>query len=188
MNIPNLISLFRLLLVPVVIWALIDGHYSYALLGFFIAGVSDLLDGFLARKMKCLTTLGKYLDPLADKDLLVAVFVTLGLQGILPSWLVILVVFRDFLILSGALLATLFKSSLEIKPLFISKANTLMQLMLVGILLIELSLKKLYPTINEFLFILTAATTLLSGGSYVKKWLENDSKDNQDQGTKPKDA
>ncbi len=177
MTLPNLISLFRLFLVPVVIWALIDERYSYALLGFFIAGASDLLDGFLARKMKCQTTLGQYLDPLADKVLLVAVYITLGLHGILPSWLVILVVFRDFLILSGALLATLFNSSLEIKPLFISKANTLMQLLLVGVLLIELSFERLYPTLNDFLFILTAITTLLSGGSYVKKWLDDASKD-----------
>lgn len=177
MTLPNLISLFRLFLVPIVIWALVDRHYSYALLGFFIAGASDLLDGFLARKMQCQTTLGQYLDPLADKVLLTAVYVTLGLQGVLPSWLVILVVFRDFIILSGALLAMLFKSSLEIKPLFISKANTLMQLLLVGILLIELSFEILYPTINDFLFILTAITTLLSGGSYVKKWLDDASKD-----------
>lgn len=177
MTIPNLISLFRLFLVPFVIWALIDGHYSQALLGFFVAGVSDLLDGFLARKMKCQTTLGRYLDPIADKVLLVAVFVTLGHQGVAPTWLVILVVFRDFLILGGALLAVVFKSSLEIKPLFISKINTLMQLFLVVVLLTELSFEKIYPTINEILFIITAITTLLSGGSYVKKWLDTSSKD-----------
>ena len=177
MTIPNLISLFRLFLVPVIVWALVDEYYTYALLGFFIAGVSDLLDGFLARKMQCQTTLGRYLDPIADKVLLVAVFVTLGLHGVFPSWLVILVVFRDFVILGGALLAVVFQSSLEIKPLFISKANTLMQLLLVVIILAEFAYGTIYPTLNDILFILTAITTLLSGGSYVKKWLENSSKD-----------
>ncbi len=173
MTLPNFISIFRLLLVPIVVWALVDLHYSYALLGFFIAGISDLLDGFLARAMKCQTDLGRYLDPLADKVLLIAVYVTLGMQGILPSWLVILVVFRDFLILSGALLVKLFNLSLEIKPLFISKANTLMQLLLVGIILIELSIEQIYPTTNVFLFILTGLITFLSGASYVKKWFSS---------------
>lgn len=176
MTLPNLISLFRLFLVPIVIWALIDRHYPYALLGFFIAGVSDLLDGYLARKMECQTTLGQYLDPLADKVLLVAVYVTLGLHNVIPSWLVILVVFRDFLILLGALLATLFQLAIEIKPLFISKINTFVQLLLVGFLLIQLAFENINTPLNEILFILTGLTTFLSGGSYVKKWIESSAK------------
>ena len=173
MTIPNFISLFRLMLVPMVIWAMVDGQYGYALLAFFIAGVSDLLDGFLARIMKCQTDLGRYLDPLADKILLVAVFVTLGLQGHLPAWLVILVVFRDFIILLGALLVKLFDLAIEIKPLFISKANTVMQLLMIGVILCQLMLDQFYTTLNLFLIGLTALTTFLSGASYVKKWIKD---------------
>lgn len=178
MTLPNFISLFRLLLVPVVVWAMIDERYDMALLCFFIAGVSDMLDGFLARVMKATSDLGRYLDPLADKMLLVAVFITLGMQGVLPSWLVILVVFRDFLILLGVLLIKLFQMKIEIKPLFISKANTLLQLLAVGLILIQLSIDQLYPTFNLFLFILTASTTFLSGASYVKKWIQGANSEN----------
>ncbi len=177
MTLPNLISLFRLMLVPMVIWAMVDERYGYALLAFFVAGVSDLLDGFLARIMKCQTDLGRYLDPLADKALLIAVYITLGTQGILPSWLVILVVFRDFLILLGALLIKLFDLSIEIKPLFVSKANTLMQLLLVGFLLIQLSVERLYPNLNQVMIMITALTTFLSGASYVKKWIKEANKE-----------
>lgn len=177
MTLPNIISLFRLLLVPVVIWAMIDEQYGYAFLIFVIAGVSDLLDGFLARVMKCQTDLGRYLDPLADKILLVAVFIALGFQNILPSWLVILVVFRDFLILLGALLIKLFSLSIQIRPLFISKLNTVMQLLMSALILLQLALGKLYPTINSFLVILTAITTFSSGACYVQKWIREANQD-----------
>ena len=111
----------------------------YAFVTFVLAGISDLLDGLLARLMKSQTTLGRFLDPLADKALLIAVFVTLGINNLIPSWLVILVVFRDVLILGGALLALLAGSTMSIKPLFVSKVNTLMQIILVVVLLAEAS-------------------------------------------------
>lgn len=173
MNLPNLISLTRLFLVPVVIWLLLVHHYAWAFFVFFIAGVSDILDGLLARLLKSQTTVGLYLDPIADKVLLVGVFVTLGFKGLIPSWLVLLVVFRDLIILGGALLALLSNASLEIKPLFISKINTVAQLILVTVILAEISLKVSYPSINSVFFVIIATTTLLSGGAYVVKWLKN---------------
>ena len=106
MTIPNLISILRLLLVPIVIWALLDGQVGWALGLFVLAGVSDGIDGFIARHFNQRSKLGAYLDPMADKLLLVSVFVVLGYMGELPLWLVIAAVSRDALIVSAVMLST----------------------------------------------------------------------------------
>lgn len=175
MNLPNLISLMRLFMVPVIIWLIIDRKFGFAFLLFVAAGISDLLDGLLARLLKSQTTVGKFLDPLADKVLLVGVFVTLGVQGFVPSWLVILVTFRDFIILGGALLALFYNSNLEIKPLFISKVNTVMQLIMITFVLAKMVLNRPPTLYDHILYIVIAATTLISGVAYVRKWLKNTS-------------
>lgn len=173
MNLPNLISLMRLFMVPVIIWLIIDQQFGLAFILFVAAGISDLLDGLLARLLKSQTMVGKFLDPLADKVLLVGVFVTLGIQGFIPSWLVILVTFRDFLILGGALLALLYSSNLEIKPLFISKVNTVLQLIMIIFVLAKMVLNRPPTVYDQVLSIIVAATTLISGVAYVRKWLKN---------------
>jgi Phosphatidylglycerophosphate synthase len=172
-NLPNLISLMRLFMVPVIIWLIIDQQFGLAFILFVAAGISDLLDGLLARLLKSQTMVGKFLDPLADKVLLVGVFVTLGIQGFIPSWLVILVTFRDFLILGGALLALLYSSNLEIKPLFISKVNTVIQLIMIIFVLAKMVLNRPPTVYDQVLSIIVAATTLISGVAYVRKWLKN---------------
>ena len=101
MNIPNLITLLRIILVPVIVILLIQGSFFKALIVFIVAGLSDALDGFLARVLKQQTVLGAYLDPIADKALLVSSFVTLSVLHIIPSWLVVIVISRDFIILLG---------------------------------------------------------------------------------------
>src|SRR5438034_11404389 len=104
LNLPNLISLGRLFLVPVTIWLIIDGQYGIAFWVLVVAGFSDALDGFIAKRFDRRTRLGALLDPLADKVLLVSVYVTLGIAGQLWTWLVVLVVFRDVMIIGGFLL------------------------------------------------------------------------------------
>lgn len=173
MNLPNLISLMRLFMVPLIIWLIIEQKFVMAFIFFIIAGVSDLLDGLLARIMKSQTLIGKFLDPLADKALLVGVFITLGIQGFIPSWLVILVTFRDFIILVGALIAILYNSNFEIKPLFISKINTVMQLILIVFILGKKVLHLPSNVYNDILYIIITITTVMSGVAYVRKWLRN---------------
>ena len=102
MTLPNAITLARLLAVPAAVWLVVQGWYEAALWVFLIAGLSDAVDGWLARRLGQVSRLGSLLDPVADKALLVSVFVALGVRDLLPAWLVILVVFRDALIVSGA--------------------------------------------------------------------------------------
>ncbi|EKE72438.1 CDP-alcohol phosphatidyltransferase [Oceanibaculum indicum P24] len=172
---PNLISLARIGIVPVVIWALLDGSGDLALWLFLLAGVSDAVDGYLARRFNARTEFGGYIDPIADKALLMSVYVTLGYLGSLPNWLVILVVFRDMLIVGGVILLQTMGYKVAMAPLLISKANTVAQ---VGLVLAVLGGKALaqpdYPWIAgwsvEVMTVLVACTTLFSGAAYVWIW------------------
>jgi cardiolipin synthase len=130
LNIPNFISLARLLSVPILVWAIVDSQMVLAFWLFVGAGISDAVDGFLARYLEAKSVLGAYLDPLADKALLMGIFITFGIEGYLPSWIVILVVFRDILIIGGAMLYHTLTQSLQMAPLFISKVNTATQIVL----------------------------------------------------------
>ncbi|MBX6322407.1 MAG: CDP-alcohol phosphatidyltransferase family protein [Rhodospirillaceae bacterium] len=167
---PNLISLGRLLAVPLAVWLMLGEHYAASFWLFVAAGISDALDGFLARNFGHRTTIGGYLDPLADKALLTSVYVTLGLKGHMADWLVILVVFRDVLIIGGALLYQLFTQALRMQPLFISKLNTLAQITLAAVVLADLGLGVVDPGISAVLVHVVAATTFLSGAAYVVIW------------------
>jgi cardiolipin synthase len=168
---PNLISLARLLAVPLAVWLILTDSYGIAFWVFVAAGVSDAIDGFIAKHFGARTVLGGYLDPLADKALLVSVYVTLGYRGQIENWLVILVVFRDVLIIGGAILYQTMTQSLKMQPLFISKINTAAQIALVAILLGKLGL----GVVNDYgltaaLVYIVAASTLLSGGAYIAIW------------------
>jgi cardiolipin synthase len=167
---PNLITLGRLMAVPVAVWLIMTGRLASAFWLFIAAGISDGIDGYLARRFNLRTAIGSYLDPLADKALLVSVYVTLGIQGHLPHWLVILVVFRDLLIVGGAILFWLVSGSLKMRPLFISKFNTVAQIALAGVVLAELGLGLAYEPMSWILIDVVGATTLLSGGAYVAIW------------------
>jgi cardiolipin synthase len=171
-NLPNLISLARLLCVPVTVWLIVTNEFAAAFWVFVGAGVSDAIDGFIAKRFNARTALGQYIDPLADKALLVSVYITLGFHGALPDWLVILVVFRDLLIVGGALLfLTLTDHPVRMDPLWISKLNTLMQLTLAAAVLggkgFGIGDHGLMPVLTFGV----AATTVLSGGAYIRRWL-----------------
>ena len=129
----------------------------------------------LARIMNCDTKLGQYLDPIADKVLLVGVFITLGIQSLIPSWLVIIVVFRDIMIVGGVILSLLFSNTqAKNTPLLISKINTFAQIFLVVMTLAQITMHITFDNINMITFIFTATTTILSGLGYVYKWITNE--------------
>ena len=170
LNIPNLITLSRLMSVPVMIW-LIDGHrFGTAFCVFVIAGASDALDGFIAKRFNCRTRLGALLDPIADKALLSSVYVALGIAELLPNWLVIFVVFRDVTIIGGAILLQTLSVPRRFDPLFISKVNTLVQIALVGYVLGRLGIGFNDGFVTDILVVLVAVTTFLSGLSYLIRW------------------
>ncbi|HWB49625.1 MAG TPA: CDP-alcohol phosphatidyltransferase family protein [Stellaceae bacterium] len=172
MNIPNLITLTRLMSVPLMIWLIVGQEFGVAFCVFVLAGLSDALDGFIAKRFDCRTRLGALLDPAADKALLSSVFVALGLseQQLLPNWLVILVVFRDVTIIGGFMLLQFLAAPRNFDPLYISKLNTLVQIALVGYVLGRLGLGFSDGVLTEILVGLTAVTTVLSGLSYLVRW------------------
>ncbi|MEX2201422.1 MAG: CDP-alcohol phosphatidyltransferase family protein [Dongiaceae bacterium] len=168
--VPNLITLARLFSVPLMVWLILDSHFGWAFWLFVAAGVSDALDGFLARKLQIRSTVGAFLDPLADKALLVGVYVTLGHMGLVDEWLVIIVVFRDIIIVGGAILYQTLTQSLKMQPLFISKINTVAQIGLAALLLARLGAGFEDYGLTEYLIYAVAATTVVSGLAYVLVW------------------
>lgn len=172
MNLPNVITFARFLLVPAIIWLILADAHGLALALFFAAGVSDALDGFLAKRLHAETRVGAYLDPMADKALLVSLYVTLGLQQRLDAWLVILVVSRDVLIVGAVILAALLGASLKIAPLFVSKINTTFQILLVGVVLAVPLIAFDLSRAVWLLSILVAASTVISGFAYLRYWTE----------------
>ena len=167
---PNLISLARLLAVPLAVWLILTDKFTAAFWLFVFAGVSDALDGFIAKHFGVRTMLGGYLDPLADKALLVSVYVALGYRGHIEIWLVILVVFRDVLIVGGAILYHTLTHSLKMQPLFISKLNTFAQIAFAAVLLARLGLAFDDRGLVDILVHVVAATTFLSGAAYLAIW------------------
>ncbi|MBM3507279.1 MAG: CDP-alcohol phosphatidyltransferase family protein [Alphaproteobacteria bacterium] len=171
MNIPNLITFGRLIAVPVTIWLILGNQLAIAFWVFVAAGISDALDGWIAKRFDLGTELGRYLDPIADKALLVAVYMTLGAAGHLPDWLVILVVFRDAAILGGALLAHTLHLNIRVEPLAISKVNTAAQIVLAAAVLGRDALPMVATwtdgAVLGTLIALVAVTTLWSGIRYL---------------------
>ena len=169
-NLPNLITLARLLVVPLAVWLILVGRYGLAFWIFVAAGASDALDGFIAKRFDRRTRLGALLDPIADKTLVVSLYVTLGLAGELPNWLVILVVFRDTMIIGGFLLTQSIAVPKRYDPLYISKINTALQIILLGFALARLGLGADASLLTALLVYAVAATTTASGLSYLVRW------------------
>jgi len=165
--IPNLLTLARIGLVPWLVVLFHDHHYGWALAVFLIAGITDGLDGYIAKKYNAHTYLGSILDPLADKALLVTSYVMLSLLEIIPFWLMVVVVFRDILIVGGNLLMVVFFSTMEMRPLMISKLNTVLQIFYVLLVLVTLSSGVNLSGLISFTGILVAIAGVLSGLAYV---------------------
>jgi cardiolipin synthase (CMP-forming) len=173
LSIPNLITLARILLVPVVVWAVSSGEMGVAFLLFLAAGISDAVDGFLAKRFDMVTELGTYLDPLADKALIVSIYVALGIAEAIPRWLVILVVSRDIMIVGAIMLSWLIHKPVTLKPLMVSKLNTVAQIVLALLVLAALGLGFRAELAVMVFTVLVAALTLLSIAFYVAEWVRH---------------
>jgi len=168
-----MITIMRLLLVPAVVLAMLNMRWDWAFAGFVVAGISDGVDGFIARRYNQFSRLGAYLDPIADKLLLVSVFVVMGYAGELPLWLVVTMVSRDGLIVCAVLLSSVMSHPVEMKPLFVSKANTAAQIVLAALVLGELAFSIHLGPLRSALILLTGVLTVASAAAYLVAWLRH---------------
>src|SRR5438105_11297518 len=173
LSIPNLITLGRILLVPVVVWAITAGEMRIAFVLFLAAGITDAIDGFLAKRFGMATELGAYLDPLADKAMLVSIYVALGIAEAVPGWLVILVVSRDIMIVSAVILSWVVDKPIALKPLLVSKLNTVAQIVLALLVIAALGFDFDAQVAIAGLTGLVAALTSLSVVFYVAEWVRH---------------
>lgn len=169
---PTLLTLLRLVLVPVIIWLIVTDELLAAFVVFLLAGFTDALDGFLARRFGWVTTLGAYLDALADKALLVSVYATLGFFGHLPPWLVILVISRDVLIIGAVLLTWLLGRDIDVNPTRLSKLNTVMQIALAALILAKRGIPINLATAEMLLIWACGLTTAFSAALYMTIWVK----------------
>lgn len=172
-TIPNIITIARLFIVPLIVWLLVDGQYEVAFWLFVIAGISDAVDGILARKLDMQSELGAHLDPIADKALLVSIYVTMGMMLEIPAWIVIAVVSRDILIVGAVVLSWMMDKPMAMKPLIISKANTTMQIIFAGIVLADLGSFAELSTERLILGYIVAFLTIGSAVAYLLSWLSH---------------
>ena len=169
-NIPNSLTILRILLTPLFAICLIRHLLDAALTVFAVAAVTDGLDGLVARLFRQKTTLGAFLDPTADKLLLATAFVTLAIQGMMPSWVTVIVMTRDVLILFGVVLLNIMGREFEAKPSFLSKITTVVQLATVLSVLVGFHEPKV-GQIQSPLFWSAAAMTTISGLQYIYRGL-----------------
>jgi cardiolipin synthase (CMP-forming) len=159
------------MLVPVVVWALAAKEMQVAFVLFLVAGVSDAVDGFLAKRLRLTSKLGAHLDPLADKVLIVSIYIALGITEAVPRWIVILVVSRDILIIGGIMLAWFLGRPMLLKPLPVSKLNTVAQIVLACLVLAGLAFRIELAGLTDVVMALVAVLTLASIGFYVRDWV-----------------
>jgi cardiolipin synthase len=172
-SIPNLITLGRIILVPIVVWAIASNQMEIAFAVFVVAGVSDAVDGFLAKRFKLQSELGALLDPLADKALLVSIFVTLGVWGAIPRWIVILVVSRDIMIVGAVIVSWLFDKPVAMKPSMVSKLNTVSQVGFAALILASLGFGFAPAPYDLILMTLVTVFTLVSVALYLVEWVHH---------------
>ncbi len=165
-TLPNVVTFGRLCAVPLAFWMVLEHRVDLAFFLFVGAGVSDAVDGWLARRYGG-NALGAILDPVADKALLVTMFVTLASIKVLPDWIAILVVFRDLVIVGGVILLAVLGQKVSIRPILISKLNTTMQILLVAAALLLTGFSLTVPYLLRLLTWCVASTTLASGAAYV---------------------
>ena len=186
-QIPNLLTLARIAAVPVLILFLYEGRYGAALAVFVLAGITDGLDGWIAKRFKCVTRLGSILDPLADKILIVSTYVMLVLAGDLPFWLILLIGFRDLGIIAGVLVLNTLNGHVQMQPSLLSTVNTFLQISIVILVMLErIGFIALEP-VAEILLWFVAATTVASAIHYVYFWFIHPLESRVDQKVESKD-
>jgi cardiolipin synthase len=173
MTLPNLITIGRLILVPLVIVMIIDQRWQAAFVIFVAAGVSDAIDGFIAKRFDMASELGAYLDPVADKALIVSIYITLAMVGAIPYWLVVLVVSRDLMIVSAVILSWVMAKPVVIAPFLVSKLNTAAQLAFAALMLGSRAFGVDPGPAVELGQLLVALLTVGSMTAYLAYWLRH---------------
>ena len=173
LNVANLLTLLRLCLVPVAVIAIVNREWMLAFVVFVTAGVTDAIDGFIARHFDLRTELGAYLDPLADKALLMSIYVTMAIAGVLPGSLAVLVVSRDIMIVGAVILSWLMDNPVEINPSLLSKANTLAQISFAALVLFLLAFEVRQDMAMTVGGAIVAALTVGSMLAYLAAWLRH---------------
>jgi cardiolipin synthase (CMP-forming) len=165
-NLANIVTFFRLCAVPLAFWLVLDHRIDMAFWLFVAAGLSDALDGWLARRFGG-NAVGAVMDPVADKALLVTMYITLAAVGVLPAWLAILVVFRDILIVGGFAVLSMLRHTVHVDPLYVSKLNTVLQIVLIAISLLQGGFGVGVPGLVLIVTWCVVLTTVASGAAYV---------------------
>jgi cardiolipin synthase len=173
MTIPNLITIARLISVPLIVVLMGQERWGLAFTLFVAAGVSDGVDGFIARRFNMRSEFGAYLDALADKALLVSIYVTLSVTGVLPGWLAIVVVSRDLMIISAIMVSWLMGRPLPIKPMFVSKLNTGVQIAFAALVLGTKAFILDVPTLYGAGMVLVTALTIITAAAYLARWMRH---------------
>jgi len=173
MTIPNLISVFRLLIVPIVIVMILEDRWLAAFVLFLVAGVSDGIDGWIARRFDMRSELGAVIDPLADKAMLVSVYVTLAVVGALEEWLVVLVVSRDVMIVLAYVVSWIMARPIPAKPIFASKVNTALLIVYAVTILAANAFGFTLGPLDEILSVGIAVLTVFTLGAYLVMWLRH---------------
>lgn len=168
MNVPNALTIIRILLIPLFLYKIIQGEMVFATAVYLTAAVTDGLDGFIARVWKLQTKLGTFLDPMADKLLITASFLVLSILKIIPLWLALAVISRDFIIVSGSLLVYLMKDELTIRPQPIGKVTTFFQFGYILLVLLQSASDFTFPsTLHSPMVLTTGGLTVISGAVYI---------------------
>lgn len=170
MSIPNIITLFRILLVPAVIWSIASGEAQLGFWLFLAAGVSDGLDGFIAKRFHMQTELGAYLDPVADKALLISIYVSLAVAGLIPRWVAIAVVSRDVMIIGAVVLSLVMAKPVAIRPLLVSKVNTAIQIAFAAFVLAAAGFGLQLDGLFNLGLLAVGLLTALSAAAYLAAW------------------
>lgn len=171
LNLPNVLTITRIFIIPIFITAIIYKRYNYALYLFLIAALTDILDGLFARLKNQKTTLGTFLDPLADKFLLVTAFIVLSIYGLIPKWLTVIIISRDIVVITGWFLLYFITSTSRVEPSVLGKATIWMQSIFIAYVLIDNNLPFL-PDMPPLLLWMTAGITILSGLHYIYRGLK----------------
>jgi len=177
LTLPNLITVGRLLLVPAIIWFISDGAFVAAFVIFVIAGISDGVDGFIARQYNLRSRLGTYLDPIADKALLVSIYLSLTFIDEIAGWLALLVASRDIFIIGGVILAWILDRPIEVKPLVISKINTAGQIIFAALVLGDLAFSAGLGDLRGIAVWIVGVLTIASAAAYLMDWARHMAQD-----------
>lgn len=168
MNVPNALTIIRILLIPLFLYKIIQGEMVFATVVYLTAAITDGLDGFIARVWQLQTKLGTFLDPMADKLLITTSFLVLSILKIIPLWLALAVISRDFIIVSGSLLVYLMKHELTIKPQPIGKVTTFFQFSYILVVLIQSAADFAFlSTVYRPMALITGGLTVISGAVYI---------------------